>query len=145
MVYTRVGASSCVRNSGLYPGVGLSPLYERGVRVNVVNAGMMRGEVRVNVVNARPWALSGTLRLFPFHCWLMFRTSPVFIFLPLMTERGPYTGARRACYTHPFHCWSVLFPLTFLPILLKPSVNPHRSGTLFQFPFHCWMLFRGQK
>ena len=68
---------------------------------------IMRGKreagrgVRVNVVNVLVYGPGAGLSTFPFHCWLMFRTSPDSHFRTLMRGDGPYTGARRHTCTSP--------------------------------------------
>ena len=94
----------------------------QGVRVNVVNAAQDRlwallseyysrftvgGQFHIRVINvnnvqkARPWALSPALLPFPFHCWVMFRTSQIINFMSGMREDGLYTGGTLSCLHSP--------------------------------------------
>ena len=75
-----------------------------GITTTRFTVGGQFWHAEINTVNVRKRLSLGSwtgVSTFPFHCWAMFRTSPVSHFLTFMRGRGPYTGARRTVSHSP--------------------------------------------
>jgi len=95
-------------------------------------------EVRVNVDNVLPMGPGPGVMNIPVS---LLDTSVRAGIINFVTKRGSPRGYYRGyghAVLHPFHWWSVLFPLSSLPFLPNPTVIPIGPGPCSTFPFHCW-------